>query len=157
MAWTSPRTWIAGEVLSASLLNTHLRDNLLDLNGTSSAWTSWTPTTANLTLGNGTITALYKQVGKSVIFRINFTLGSTSAVGTGPTFTVPVAEVASSVQTGAGHFNDASVTGGFYSGACRIGAGVILPSSPSGYLTASVPFVWTVSDQIILGGVYEAA
>lgn len=27
-AWTSPRTWVDGEVLTASLLNTHLRDNL---------------------------------------------------------------------------------------------------------------------------------
>ncbi len=30
MAWTSPRTWIAGETVTASLLNTHLRDNLLE-------------------------------------------------------------------------------------------------------------------------------
>lgn len=30
MAWTTPRTWIPGELLTASLLNTHLRDNLLD-------------------------------------------------------------------------------------------------------------------------------
>ena len=31
MAWTAPRTWVAGEVLTAALLNTHLRDNLLAL------------------------------------------------------------------------------------------------------------------------------
>lgn len=29
MAWTNPRTWLA-EVLTAALLNTHLRDNLLE-------------------------------------------------------------------------------------------------------------------------------
>lgn len=29
MAWTNPRSWVAGEVLTASTLNTHLRDNLL--------------------------------------------------------------------------------------------------------------------------------
>lgn len=28
MAWTSPRTWVSGEVLTAALLNLHLRDNL---------------------------------------------------------------------------------------------------------------------------------
>jgi hypothetical protein len=28
MAWTAPRTWIAGEVVTASLMNTHVRDNL---------------------------------------------------------------------------------------------------------------------------------
>jgi hypothetical protein len=27
MAWTAPRTWIAGEVVTASLMNTHVRDN----------------------------------------------------------------------------------------------------------------------------------
>lgn len=30
MAWTAPRTWVAGEVLTAALLNTHVRDNLLE-------------------------------------------------------------------------------------------------------------------------------
>jgi len=28
MAWTTPRTWVTGEVVTAALLNTHLRDNL---------------------------------------------------------------------------------------------------------------------------------
>lgn len=28
MAWTTPRTWVTSEVVSASLLNTHVRDNL---------------------------------------------------------------------------------------------------------------------------------
>lgn len=31
MAWTSPRTWISGELVTASLLNTHVRDNELYL------------------------------------------------------------------------------------------------------------------------------
>jgi hypothetical protein len=28
MVWTAPRTWVSGEVLTAALLNTHVRDNL---------------------------------------------------------------------------------------------------------------------------------
>lgn len=28
MAWTAPRTWVAGETLTAALMNTHVRDNL---------------------------------------------------------------------------------------------------------------------------------
>lgn len=28
MAWTTPRTWVAGELVTAALFNTHLRDNL---------------------------------------------------------------------------------------------------------------------------------
>lgn len=31
MAWTAPRTWIVGEIVTATMLNTHLRDNLLQL------------------------------------------------------------------------------------------------------------------------------
>lgn len=31
MAWTAPRTWTTGEVLTAALLNTHVRDNELFL------------------------------------------------------------------------------------------------------------------------------
>ena len=28
MAWTTPRTWVTGEIVTAALLNTHVRDNL---------------------------------------------------------------------------------------------------------------------------------
>ncbi len=31
MTWTTPRTWSVGELVTAALLNTHLRDNLLSL------------------------------------------------------------------------------------------------------------------------------
>jgi hypothetical protein len=31
MAWTTPRTWVTGEVLTASIFNTHVRDQILDL------------------------------------------------------------------------------------------------------------------------------
>lgn len=34
MAWTAPRTWVAAEVVTAALLNTHLRDNLNAVNNT---------------------------------------------------------------------------------------------------------------------------
>ncbi len=31
MPWTTPRTWVAGEVVTAAIMNTHVRDNLSDL------------------------------------------------------------------------------------------------------------------------------
>jgi len=31
MTWTAPRTWLTGELVTASLMNTHIRDNLLHL------------------------------------------------------------------------------------------------------------------------------
>ena len=33
MGWTSPRTWVASEIVTAALLNTHVRDNLNAING----------------------------------------------------------------------------------------------------------------------------
>jgi hypothetical protein len=53
------------------------------------AWISYTPTTSNLTLGNGTITAKYNVVGKTIFLAIRFVLGSTSAISGSPTFTLP--------------------------------------------------------------------
>ncbi len=34
MSFTSPRTWVAGEIVTASLMNTHVKDNLIYLKGT---------------------------------------------------------------------------------------------------------------------------
>lgn len=58
----------------------------------SGAMTVWTPTWANLTVGNGTVNAYYKQIGKIVHFWVQFIYGSTSsiAVAPNPTFTLPV-------------------------------------------------------------------
>lgn len=30
MSWTAPRTWVTGEVVTAALMNTHVRDNMLE-------------------------------------------------------------------------------------------------------------------------------
>jgi hypothetical protein len=40
MAWTAPRTWVSGELVTAALFNTHIRDNLSALDGGRSAITS---------------------------------------------------------------------------------------------------------------------
>jgi len=55
------------------------------------AWTTWSPTLTNLTLGNGTVTAKYFKRGKTLDYRFKFVLGSTSAVGTAPRFSLPFA------------------------------------------------------------------
>lgn len=31
MSWTAPRSWVVGEIVTAALLNTHIRDNEIDL------------------------------------------------------------------------------------------------------------------------------
>ena len=55
-AWTAPRTWVTGETVTASQLNTHLRDNLLALREANHCRvyrsSAGTLTTATLTLVN---------------------------------------------------------------------------------------------------------
>ncbi len=63
------------------------------------AWTSYTPTTSNLTLGNGTITAKYNVVGKTIFLAIRFVLGSTSAITGSPTFTLPSGFTSAALST----------------------------------------------------------
>ena len=33
MAWTTPRTWVSGEIVTAAIMNQHVRDNLGYLHG----------------------------------------------------------------------------------------------------------------------------
>ncbi len=60
----------------------------------SGAWQSWTPTWTNVTVGNGTVTAKYKQVGKTVFYSLTFLLGNTSSVAGSMVFTLPVTSIA---------------------------------------------------------------
>lgn len=79
MVWTAPRTWIAGETVSAALLNTHVRDELLELgpNNTGSAWQTYVPVlTQSVTVTKTVDYAGFQQIGKTVI-------GSTMVTSTG--------------------------------------------------------------------------
>jgi threonine/homoserine efflux transporter RhtA len=80
MAWTTPGTATAGEVLTAAFWNEQVRDNLIELAPFSAEWQSYTPTFTNFTLGNGTVTARYLKVGKNVAVQVSVVLGSTSAM-----------------------------------------------------------------------------
>jgi len=53
-------------------------------------FTSYTPTWTNATVGNGTVTAAYAESGNLITVFVKFTLGSTSSIGTGPRFSLPV-------------------------------------------------------------------
>jgi hypothetical protein len=53
------------------------------------AWTSYTPTLAGITLGNGTMSARYALIGKTMHLRFDFTLGSTSAITGQARFSLP--------------------------------------------------------------------
>lgn len=128
------------------------------------AWTTWTPTLTNLTLGNGTLVAKYCRIGRAIHWRFKFTLGSTSAVGSFPqTFTLPVAAHADysavDVVIGLANFADTG-TAGYVAMvvATATGTGLFIKAaSPNSAISATVPFTWTTGDIISATGTYEAA
>jgi len=135
-------------------------------------WKSWTPTWANLTVGNGTGDYKYTQIGKTIIARFSFTFGSTSAMGSNPTLTLPVTPNASYINTnqrtylsGDLHIED-NLTAG-YNGWVRFqGSPVVLAigvyNATVTYtgltgMSATVPMSWSTSDFFYGQVTYEAA
>jgi len=57
MAWTSPRTWVVGETVTAALMNTHVRDNLNAL--------MVVTTKGDLTVGTASVTLARLAVGSN--------------------------------------------------------------------------------------------
>lgn len=127
------------------------------------AWTSWVPTWTNLTVGSGTVIAKYQKVGRMVNFRIKFTYGAGSAVGTAPVFTLPFNTAADYQQEwplGSLVMVDSGVKA--YSGYVQVNAvtqGLIRYDDGAGSFTtvsATVPFTWAAADYFFLHAQYEA-
>lgn len=130
--------------------------------GKGSAWTSYTPSLTNGTLGNGTVSGSYVQQGKLVAFRAQFTLGSTSAVTGSLGIGLPVA-AASGVQlchallvdTGtATYVGYAELSSSNASLRAQNAAGTYLTAST---LSSSIPHTWASTDIVYVNGVYEAS
>ena len=81
---------------------------LLD-NGWQSYTPTWTASTTNPTLGNGTLTGKYIQIGKLVVLNISFTFGSTTAFGTGDHYLSLPVEAASGLYDGSARFRDTGI------------------------------------------------
>jgi hypothetical protein len=140
--------------------------------GAAWAWSTWTPSWSNFTVGNGTVTPRFSQVGKSVTCALDVVLGSTSAVSGGIIFTLPVPAHSRYVAgSGSGRMTVAS----FYAEDFGVGGYELALSLTStttaqlyvqktdgtflytGGTSASVPFAWGSTD--FFGGTftYEAA
>lgn len=155
MAWTAPRTWVAGEKPSAATLNTHIRDNLKSIGD---AWTSYTPTLGNVTEGNGTKTGAYMSAGALTAVRFRFTLGSTSAITGSPTISLPVNVTAARSATGVLGMYDSSATTHKVGFIINSGAGTLTTrDDASAALSSTNPFTWATSDEFYGSLVFEAA
>jgi hypothetical protein len=90
-----------------------IRNLVDDIEAGWTAYTAtWTASTTNPVIGNGTIVARYKRVGKTVLFRVTITMGSTTTYGAGQySIGLPFAAHASGIQLVEG---DALVAGSAY-------------------------------------------
>lgn len=151
------KTFVSGDVLTASDVNTYLSHE-------GGAWTSWTPTWTNLSVGNGTVSALYYRAGRLIVWKLKLTFGSTTSVSGAIRFSLPVA-----ASTGVefdntfGTFVDATGSRHF-SISQSISTTVLqanMVNSVGGYVVQVVtsstePFTWTTNDQIFYSGSYES-
>jgi hypothetical protein len=128
-------------------------------------YTAYTPTTSGLTLGNGTISARYLRVGKMCHVEFRFTLGSTSAMGLGPQFSLPFnANQGAYGNAGGATLYDAgtAVLSGWpfiaSANVCYIAAfGTSSTYMTETAISSTVPFTWTTGDELRTFLVYEVA
>ena len=125
--------------------------------------TSYTPTLANLTLGNGTLTAKYGQTGKIVTVYFNFTLGSTSSVGSNPSITLPVsaADIYNTAKVFLADYGTVTFWGNAWNGDATT-VYLEVDRADATYLktaaiTSTVPHTWAVNDSIAFTLTYLAA
>lgn len=160
--------WVGSVAPTNAVTGDHWTDTasllLKRYNGTSwdalvgAAWTAYTPTLTNITLGNGTVSGRYLQIGKNLYFTAQVTFGTTTTMGAGPILGLPVTVLTGTHYAVAGYaFNN--VNGGNYQvgGVCASGTTNCILLAGTGSVGATVPFTWGVSDQVLVSGVYESA
>lgn len=126
-------------------------------------WVAYTPTYTNFTLGDGSATARYKAIGKTVHASGYILLGSTSVVGTLPRISLPLAASTANLIVPELIYTDAGSS--FYFGTGRVVQSAVelyTLSVAATYptlaaVTSAVPFTWVANDEIRFSVTYQAA
>jgi hypothetical protein len=140
----------------------------VDITGSLSGlpWTSWTPGNTNITIGDGTQTGRYVQLGDTVHFWWSFTLGSTSAIGAGASTAISLPVTAHSglidgVTVGHVRLRDANAPDwagpAILTDANTLGLRYVDAASNVINPTTTLPFTWVATDILSVSGTYEAA
>jgi hypothetical protein len=161
---TTPRTGVAGEVVTAAEMNSEVRDAFA---GIQAAWTAYTPVlTASTTNPTGQTFSgsAWIRFGSTVIFRAVVSMAATAGTGN-YSLTLPVAPRNAGIVLITGSMYDTSaslavpafldVRSGITTSAIRV-----LPTTAGTYLasaTAASPFAVAAGDIFTFDGVYEAA
>ena len=133
--------------------------------GNLGAWTAYTPTwtgsTTNPVLGNGTLTGKYVQLGKLVIAKATLTAGSTTTFGTGLwRLSLPVAAASAEVGAPYGTWSASDTGVADYSGFV-VGSSsnrvAFYKFDNSALVGSTAPFTWGNTDVFMVSFTYEAA
>jgi hypothetical protein len=137
----TPKTWVAGDVLTAAQLNAELRDALLGafpLGPPDVAWTGYTPTLAQGATGNiaKTVTyARYTRVGRLIVVAGLLAVTGTGTAAAGVSVTLPVAATASAPVLlpvmGTAFIYDVSATT-YYPGFPKLESATVMSFLPGG-------------------------
>lgn len=120
------------------------------------AWTTYTPTLAGWSVGDGTITGSYLLEGKTLQWEIRFSPGSTSTFAGGPTIGLPMTVI----DKWSPAHGWCVVAGDSFalSGYTNAGAAFPLYQGPNAYLSPTVPGTWAGSGCMLqLSGTCEIA
>jgi hypothetical protein len=128
------------------------------------AWTSFTPTWSNVTVGNATITAKYCQIGKIIFVKVFFRFGSTTAFTGNVTMGNPIAGAGTpgGNQTGIQILDSGTA---YYQGFTNIQTNQIELSIANvagtypglAQINATTPMTWTTNDEMVYSYFYEVA
>lgn len=150
------KTFVAGDVLTASDVNTYLA-------GEGGAWTTWTPTVTQSGSVTVTVTrARYSRYGRSIHFVALLAVTGTGTGANDVSVSLPVTAAASSIPVGYGSIYDASANvsyhGPLVAATTTTGKMVATSGGTSGYL-GSVGFTAALAntDSVWIQGTYEAA
>lgn len=168
---SSPRTWVAGETVTAAEMNAEIRDFAIGLQG---SWTIdgrassaiWTAASGNPVLNNGSIISKYLQVGKTVVWAVRIIAGSGTTFGTNgwqlnpplPIVTPYLANAScrgydSSLSASAGWSFSIDTVGGLFAVMCPP---TTQPNADRA-VTSAVPFAWATSDILAAVIQYETS
>jgi hypothetical protein len=136
-----------------------------DANAWSTYSVAWTASSSNPSIGNGTLTGRYKQIGKTVFVYIKLIVGSSSTLGSGNwRFSLPVNAYSSDAVILPAIFLDdgnAWYQGLAYSSYAG-NVGYVTPmwdkgATGSAAVDPTTPFSWGSADIIVISGSYESA
>lgn len=136
---------------------------LVGANSGMAGWTVWTPASTQITLGTGSSTGYYTQVGKTVHVRGQITLGTGFAFSGAAVVINNLPVTGSTNISFVGNFSGVLAIGSArYAAIVRMGSSTSLNIDSFGasglntIITATVPATWASADAIRFAGTYEA-